>query len=60
MKRNVGRPAKDPTKDTTTLTLRISADFKRRLMYQADAVGMTLTEYLITLVERDGQETKTV
>lgn len=60
MKRNVGRPPVEPSKETTTLTLRISADFKRRLMYQADAVGMTLTEYLITLVERDGQETEAV
>lgn len=57
MKRNVGRPPVIPTKDSTTLTLRVSADFKRRLMLQADAVGMTLTEYLITLVERDGTET---
>ncbi len=57
MKRNVGRPPVSPTKDSTTLTLRVSADFKRRLMFQADAVGMTLTEYLITLVERDGTET---
>jgi len=57
VKRNVGRPPVSPTKDSTTLTLRVSADFKRRLMFQADAVGMTLTEYLITLVERDGTET---
>lgn len=54
MKRNVGRPAKDPDKPQVTLTLRVSADFKRLLMTQANAYGMTMTEYLITLVERDG------
>jgi hypothetical protein len=54
MKRNVGRPAKEPQTAQVTLTLRVPADFKRLLMSQANAYGMTMTEYLVTLVERDG------
>lgn len=54
MKRNPGRPPKDPDSEFVTLTLRIPAEFKRLLMSQADAYGMTMTEYLMTVVERDG------
>ena len=54
MKRNVGRPPVEPSNDFSTLTLRVSAAFKKRLMVQADAYDMTLTEYIKTLVERDG------
>ena len=53
MRRNPGRPPKEPTGDKSTLTLKITADFKRLLMHQADTYGMTLTEYIITMVERD-------
>lgn len=53
MRRNPGRPPIWPTGDKSTLTLKISADFKRLLMQQADAYGMTLTEYIITLVKKD-------
>ena len=53
MRRNPGRPPKQPTGDKSTLTLKVSADFKRLLISQADAYGMTLTEYLITLVKKD-------
>ncbi len=56
MRRNPGRPPKQPTGDKSTLTLKVSADFKRLLMSQADAYGMTLTEYLITLVKRDAEQ----
>jgi hypothetical protein len=54
VKKNTGRPPVEPKGLSTTLTLRVSADFKRKLMSQASAYDMTLTEYLITLVERDG------
>lgn len=54
MKKNVGRPPKEPDAPFMTLTLRVSAEFKRRLISQAQAYDMTLTEYLTTLVERDG------
>lgn len=53
MRRNPGRPPKEPTGDKSTLTLKVTADFKRLLMHQADAYGMTLTEYIITLVKKD-------
>jgi uncharacterized protein (DUF1778 family) len=55
MRRNPGRPAKEPTGDSATITLKVSADFKRLLMHQAGVYGMTLTEYLITMVERDAE-----
>lgn len=54
MKRNPGRPPKTPETPFVTLTLRISAEMKVKLMEQAQAYDMTLTEYLLMLVERDG------
>lgn len=54
MKRNTGRPPVEPKSDVVTLTLRVKADWKRQLMSQASAYDMTLTEYLVMLVERDG------
>ena len=54
MKKNVGRPPKNPETPFVTLTLRVSAEFKSKLISQAQAYDMTLTEYLVTLVERDG------
>jgi uncharacterized protein (DUF1778 family) len=56
MRRNPGRPPKQPTGDKSTLTLKVSSDFKRLLISQADVYGMTLTEYLITLVKRDAEQ----
>ena len=56
MRRNPGRPPKQPTGEKSTLTLKVSSDFKRLLMSQADVYGMTLTEYLITLVKRDAEQ----
>lgn len=54
MKRNVGRPPVEPTSAFSTITLRISAADKKALMVQAAAYDMTLTEYILTLVARDG------
>lgn len=54
MKRNPGRPPKTPDTPFVTLTLRIPAEMKLLLMSQAQAYDMTLTEYLMMLVERDG------
>lgn len=54
MKRQPGRPPKDPETPVVTLTLRVPAEFKRLLISQADAYGMSLTEYLMTVVQRDG------
>ena len=56
MRRNPGRPPKEPTVDKSTITLKVSSDFKRLLMHQANLYGMTLTEYLITMVKRDANQ----
>lgn len=52
VKRNVGRPPKEPTGGIVALTLKIPSDIKRKLITDSDAVGMTITEYLITLIQR--------
>lgn len=52
-----GRPPVRPTGEgPTTLTLKIPARVKRLLVDQADAYDLTLTEYLVSLVERDAQD----
>lgn len=53
MKRNPGRPVTQPTKPVVTLTLRVSKEFKEKLIAQAQAVDLTLTDYIRALVERD-------
>lgn len=54
MKRNPGRPVSQPTKPVVTLTLRVTKEFKEKLIAQAEAVDLTLTAYIQALVERDG------
>lgn len=54
MKRNPGRPVVIPTKPVVTLTLRVTREFKEKLISQAEAVDLTLTAYIQALVERDG------
>jgi hypothetical protein len=53
MKRNTGRPAKLPTSERATITMKIDADLKRLIILQAQAYGMTITEYITMLVQRD-------
>lgn len=53
MRARVGRPPKDPGDGFSTVTFRLSGVDKRLLMGMADAYGMTITEYLLTLVYRD-------
>jgi len=53
MKRNAGRPPKDPVGDKSSVTMKVDADFKRRLIAAADGYGLTITEYVRLLVERD-------
>ena len=53
MKRNPGRPTVKPTKPFTTVTIRVNKEFKEKLIQQAEAVDLTLTDYIIALVERD-------
>ena len=54
MKRNQGRPVVHPVKEHTTVTIKVDRDFKERLISQAEAVDLTLTDYIKSLVYRDG------
>ena len=53
MKRNVGRPPVIPNGGKSSLTMKVSAEFKQTVLDQAEAYGMTITEYIQTLVARD-------
>jgi len=53
MKRNPGRPPKQPDTDKSSITMKIDANFKRTVIEQADGYGMTITEYFRLLVARD-------
>lgn len=53
MKRNVGRPPVIPNGGKSSLTMKVSAEFKQKVLNQAEAYGMTITEYIQTLVDRD-------
>jgi hypothetical protein len=52
MKRNVGRPPKTPVGDKVALTLKIPSEVKAKLIADANACDLTLTEYLIALINR--------
>jgi hypothetical protein len=49
-----GRPPKHAT-GPTTLTLKIPANIKNHITQQAQAYDLTITDYLITLVNRDAE-----
>ena len=53
MKRNVGRPPVVPNGVKSSITMKVPAAFKHTVLDQAAAYGMTITEYIQTLVERD-------
>lgn len=53
MKKNTGRPPKLPVSERTTITMKVDADVKRKIISQAQAFDMTITEYVCMLVERD-------
>jgi len=53
MKQNTGRPPKTPTGTTSTLTLKIPTKNKQQIIDNAQNYGMTITEYLLMLVEKD-------
>jgi hypothetical protein len=55
MKRN-GRPPKQADKPTT-LTIKISAELKNKIIELADGYDMTITEYVTTLVDKDATGT---
>jgi hypothetical protein len=54
MRKRAGRKAVIPTKPVTTLTLRISREEKVTLIEKSSIYDMSLTEYLMMLVARDG------
>jgi hypothetical protein len=54
-----GRPPKNPTTKTTTLTIKIPAQTKNLIIELADGYDMTITEYLTTLIHRDAQNPPT-
>lgn len=50
----VGRPPKKAEPGGyTTLTIRIPAEIKNVMVDQAEAYDLTITEYLVSLLERD-------
>jgi len=54
LKSNVGRPPVRPIGNKgSSLTMKVPAEFKHLVLDQAAAYGMTITEYIRTLVERD-------
>ena len=55
MKRN-GRPPKQAT-SATTLTIKIPAELKNKIIELSDGYDMTITEYIATLVLRDASPT---
>lgn len=57
MRTRMGRPPKTNATKTTTLTIRLTPDNKRLLCELADGYDMTLTEYIMTLVQRDATTT---
>ena len=59
MRKRMGRPTKTATGKFSTITTRIPADKKNFITDLADGYDMTITEYLLTLVERDASGTPT-
>lgn len=53
----VGRPAKRAAAGSlSTLTVRLPADVKNYIVVQAEAFDLTLTEFVVMLVDRDRYE----
>lgn len=48
-----GRPPKPPVGPMSTITLKIASDVKQHIVVMADGYDMTITDYLLSLVERD-------
>jgi hypothetical protein len=57
MRRRMGRPTKQATGKFSTVTIRVPANTKNMITELADGYDMTITEYLLTLVERDAAGT---
>jgi hypothetical protein len=54
MRKRTGRKPVVPTKEVTTLTLRIKKAEKVMLIEKSDNYDMSITEYLMMLMARDG------
>lgn len=52
-----GRPPKPTTNKQSTITLKIPGPTKNEIVALAEGYGLTITEYLLTLVERDASQT---
>ena len=50
------RPRRAENGEPSALTVRLPARIKNLLIDQADATDLTLTDYLIALIERDAAE----
>lgn len=48
-----GRPPAPPKGSTSTITLRLPADVKEKLIDSSKALDLSMTEYLCALVRRD-------
>lgn len=61
MKPRTGRPPVQPKQGAahTTITMRVPADTKRHLIEVADGYGMSITEYILTLIDRDAPQAST-
>jgi hypothetical protein len=53
----MGRPTKTAEGTHSTITIKIPAETKNLITALADGYDMTITEYLLTLVNRDAQGT---
>ena len=53
-----GRPPKNPDGKTSTITLRLPADVKQYLIETSDALGLSMTEYVVSLLRRDSGLTR--
>ena len=51
-----GRPPKKPTGRVSTITLRVPANIKEYIIETSENLDMTLTEYIITLIQRDAAD----
>lgn len=50
-----GRPAKKADSGVVTMTVRLPAVTKNWLVDQADAFGLSLTEFIVSLVEKNAR-----
>jgi antitoxin component of RelBE/YafQ-DinJ toxin-antitoxin module len=52
-----GRPPKPTQNKNSTITIKIPGSTKNEIVALAEGYGLTITEYLLTLVERDASPT---